>query len=63
MMDAPTEVSFVMLQTVLKQESTDHGSAELKLYADHLEQTAPLGRWRVWATKMGGFNGMELIGI
>lgn len=33
-------VSFVMLQTVLKQESTDHGSAELKLYADHLEQTA-----------------------
>jgi hypothetical protein len=54
-----TEVSFVMLQTVLKQESTDHGSAELKLYADHLEQTAPLGRWRresfSWP-KMGGFN-------
>eukprot|EP00435_Cladocopium_sp_Y103_P013208 s1433_g3.t1 len=33
-------VSFVMLQTVLKQESTDHRSAELKLYADQLEQSA-----------------------
>jgi len=33
-------VSFVMLQTVLKQESQDQRSAELKRYADQLEQTA-----------------------
>ena len=37
------QVSFVMLQTVLKQESQDQRSAELKRYADQLEQTAPLG--------------------
>lgn len=32
-----------MLQTVLKQESQDQRSAELKRYADQLEQTASLG--------------------
>lgn len=37
------EVSFVMLQTVLQQESNDHSSAELKRYAEQLEQTAKLG--------------------
>eukprot|EP00913_Durusdinium_trenchii_P030326 g28408.t2 len=37
-------VSFVMLQTVLQQESNDHSSAELKRYAEQLEQTAKLAQ-------------------
>lgn len=43
---SPREVSFVMLQTVLKQERADHSSAELKKYADDLEQAARLGKKR-----------------
>ena len=46
-----------MLQTVLKQESSDHRSAELKFYADQLEQSAPLGPiWESLSNENGLFE-------
>ncbi|CAK9110743.1 Ultraviolet-B receptor UVR8 (Protein UV-B RESISTANCE 8) (RCC1 domain-containing protein UVR8) [Durusdinium trenchii] len=44
-------VSFVMLQTVLQQESNDHSSAELKRYAEQLEQTAKEIVWDIQKLK------------